>query len=447
LYDPNSAGGLPVTDGPSGPRDNAPQPTGTVENTDNGVIDRLSLLAINDIEEFWKKKYSEESLKGTFEPVDTIVSYDSDDSASPKVCGRKTAGLINAFYTSRCHLIAWDRGEMFPAAKNYFGDMAVVGILAHEYGHALQVMADLVDNSTPGVVFEQQADCFAGVYMRWVAEGHSPRFTLNTGDGLTHVMAGLLKIADPIYTPESAELVEGGHGTALDRASAFQMGFETGTGTCAKIDMDEIDKRRANLPLSLQEDSAGNVDTGDVEVNKDNVSALMEVLGKAFSPKQPPKLSFDPANCSNAKTTKGASYCPATNTVSVDLPTLQQLGKPGGQKMTDRAMRQGDNTAFSVVASRYVLAVQNERALALDSPGAAVRTACLTGAAQRHMAEPGGKLVLTAGDLDEAVDGLMTNGLAASDVNGEKMPAGFTRILVFRSGVLSDANMCYQQVP
>src|SRR6201998_4078394 len=70
LYDPTRVSGLPAADGPSGPRDNAPQPTGTVENTDNGDIDHLVLLAINDIEDFWKKHYSD-SLEGNFTPIST----------------------------------------------------------------------------------------------------------------------------------------------------------------------------------------------------------------------------------------------------------------------------------------------------------------------------------------------------------------------------------------
>ncbi|HSS23431.1 MAG TPA: peptidase, partial [Mycobacterium sp.] len=40
LNDPFRVGGLPATNGPSGPRSNAPAPTGTVVNTDNGPIDK-----------------------------------------------------------------------------------------------------------------------------------------------------------------------------------------------------------------------------------------------------------------------------------------------------------------------------------------------------------------------------------------------------------------------
>jgi hypothetical protein len=175
-------------------------------------------------------------------------------------------------------------------------------------------------------------------------------------------------------------------------------------------------------------------------------------MNKVFAPKSPPSLSFSGASCPDAKPTKGASYCPATNSISVDLPTLQEIGTPGGAGgPLDPMMLQGDNTAMSIVVSRYVLAVQRERGLPLDSPMTGVRTACLTGAAQRHMAEPvevpsGKQLVLTAGDLDKALIGLLRNTVAASDVNGEHLPSGFTGALAFRGGVLDNIDECFKRI-
>jgi hypothetical protein len=81
-----------------------------------------------------------------------------------------------------------------------------------------------------------------------------------------------------------------------------------------------------------------------------------------------------------------------------------------------------------------------------------LRTACLTGVAHRRLAEPievpsQHKLVLTAGDLDEAVSGLLINRVVASDVNGVSVPAGFTRIAAFREGVAGDTERCFQRWP
>src|ERR1700761_7827529 len=89
LNDPFLVGGLPATNGPSGTRATAPRPTGTVLNTDNGPIDTLALLSVNDIEDYWQSTYSE-SLKGKFTPVNKLVSYDSTDPRSPVVCHADT---------------------------------------------------------------------------------------------------------------------------------------------------------------------------------------------------------------------------------------------------------------------------------------------------------------------------------------------------------------------
>ena len=447
MNDPFRVGGLPAVDGASGPRSNAPAPTGTVVNTDNGAIDKLALLSINDIEEYWKAVYSQ-SLKGTFKPVDKLVSYDSNDSNSPVVCHNETYKLVNAFFTSRCNLIAWDRGVFMPVAKQYFGEISVTGVLAHEFGHALQTMAKLVTRSDPTIVREQQADCFAGVYLYWVASGKSPRFTLSTGDGIDHVLAGIITTRDPVMDSDTENDDE--HGSALDRVSAFQMGFLSGVPACASINKAEITQRRGDLPTSLTVDSSGTPQTGEVPINEDTLATLMEVLGKIFGLKQPPTLSYKAADCPDAKASPPASYCPATNTIVVDLPALAKVGKVADEK--EHTLPQGDDTALSIVMSRYALAAQHERGLPMQSPWTALRTACLTGVVHRKMAEPidtpdHKELQLTAGDLDEAVSGLLTNKLVASDADGSSVPAGFTRIAAFRGGVAGNMDACYTRYP
>jgi predicted metalloprotease len=447
LNDPFRVGGLPATNGPSGPRPDAPSPTGTVVNTDNGPIDKLSLLSINDIQDYWKSVYSE-SLKGTFVPVGKLVSYDSDNPNGPVICHQESYKLVNAFFTSRCNLIAWDRGVFMPVAQRYFGDMSVTGVLAHEFGHALQQMAKLVTRTDPTIVREQQADCFAGVYLFWVADGKSPRFTLSTADGLDHVLAGIIITRDPVLDADTVNDDE--HGSALDRISAFQMGFLSGASACAGINKQEIAQRRGDLPTTLQADPNRDPETGGVTINEDTLSTLMELLGKIFSPKNPPTLSYKPADCPNAKPSPPASYCPATNTIVVDLPALAAMGKAKDE--SERTLPQGDDTALSVVMSRYALAVQNERGLAMQSPWTALRTACLTGVVHRKMAEPielpdQKDLVLSAGDLDEAVSGLLTNHLVASDADGTSVPAGFTRIAAFRGGLAGNMDACYSRYP
>lgn len=448
LNDPFRVGVLPATSGPSGMRPNAPSPTGTVVNTDNGPIDKLALQSITDIQDYWKSVYSQ-SLKGNFVPVDKLVSYNSNSPDSPIVCHSDTYKLVNAFYTSRCNLIAWDRGVFLAIAKQYFGDMSVTGVLAHEFGHALQHMAKLVTRRDATIVREQQADCFAGVYLFWVADGKSPRFTLSTADGLDHVLAGIITTRDPVMDSDTQNDDE--HGSALDRVSAFQMGFIDGASACAGIDKKEIEQRRGDLPNALRVDSdTGNPETGEVPINQDTLTTLMELLGKIFTPKSPPTLTYQTAACPDAKPSPPASYCPSTNTIAIDLPALATLGKVSDEN--EHTLPQGDDTALSVVMSRYALAVQHERGLPMQSPWTALRTACLTGVVHRKMAEPielpsQNQLLLTAGDLDEAVSGLLTNRMVASDADGTSVPAGFTRIAAFRGGVAGNMDACYSRYP
>ncbi len=451
LYDPFHVGGLPAVDGPSGVRDGAPASEGKVLNSDGGPADRLAMLANNDVTEFWQQNYSP-ALKGSFTPIPRYVSYDSEDRRSPRVCGAQTYQMVNAFFCPPMDLMAWDRAVMIPVGQKFFGDVSISALMAHEYGHAVQRMADLVDDDSPSLVVEQQADCFAGAYERWVAEGNSPRFTLSTGDGLNHVLAAAITTRDPLVNQRNARRLEvQAHGTALDRVSAFQLGFVSGAEGCAGINETEIAQRRGDLPINLQTDPNGRTESGEVPIDASVLAALMEELGQVYAPAQPPTLSLQPSDCPSPQPGAPVAYCPDSNTIAVDLPALQQFGKRADE-FSNLTLLQGDNTALSAVTSRYALAVQHERGVPLDTATAALRTACLTGVAQKAMAEPhslpsGNALTLTAGDIDEAVAGLLVNGVAASNVSGATVPAGFTRIEAYRSGLQGDSELCYTRFP
>jgi predicted metalloprotease len=444
--DPFSVAGMPAVDGPTGLRPGAKDATRDVLDSDGGEVDHLAASSISDIEDFWKGAYGH-AFDGDFTPVKDLISWDADGSGSQEFCGNPTYGLDNAGYCFGDHTIGWDRGEMLPGLKKDFGDIAVTYVLAHEYGHAIQRQAKLNQKGTPKIVAEQQADCFGGAYMRWVAEGNSDRFTLSTGDGLNSVLAGVISLRDPVldesvYVQDDANE----HGSAFERVSAFQFGFTEGPTSCASIDEKEIAQRRGELPVALQQDQ-----TGEWPVGEESVNAFVEALGALFSPADPPKLSLDGPgdSCKDARPSPPVSYCPDTNTISVDMRKLAEMGTPSGQQPNSGPVF-GDNTAYSVLISRYMVAVQHERGLQLDSAEAALRTACLTGVATTKMSEPittsnGDRVSLTAGDLDEAVSGLLTNGLAASDVNGETVPSGFSRIDAFRAGVLGDEDRCVKR--
>jgi hypothetical protein len=182
---------------------------------------------------------------------------------------------------------------------------------------------------------------------------------------------------------------------------------------------------------------------------------MVAALTKAFSPADPPKLSFDPQSCSDARPTPPASYCPSTNTISVDIDRLILMGASlsrGSPFDPQSNSVFGDYTAYSVLASRYMLALEREHNQSLDNTDAGLRTACLTGVATTKLAKGvtlanGNTIKLYGGDLDEAVSGVLTNGMVASNVNGEFAPSGFARVDAFRTGVLGDQAGCDKRWP
>jgi predicted metalloprotease len=442
--DPFSVAGMPATDGPTGLRSDAAGPSRVVLGTDDGDMDELGRQAISDIEEFWEGAYRG-PFDGDFEPVEKLISWDANGFDDTEFCGETTFAIVNAGFCHDDRTIGWDRGQLLPALHQAHGDMGVTMVLAHEYGHAVQFQAGLVTEDTPTLVAEQQADCFAGAYMRWVAEGDSPRFSLSTGDGLNNVLAAVIAFRDPLLNEDDPEVGVDEHGSAFERLSAFQFGFTDGTVACASIDMREIGQRRGDLPVLLPENQ-----TGELPVTEKSVRDVIDAMGIVFAPADPPQLSFESPDCPDARSTPPASYCPATNTLVVGLLELAAMGiqsdpaDPGG-------LASGDNTAYSVLMSRYMQAIQQEHGgVALDNAQAALRTACLTGVATTKLSSEvstpdGNTIQLTAGDVDEAVSGILTNGLVASDVNGESVPSGFSRIDAFRVGVLGDQERCFRR--
>lgn len=447
--DPFRVAGMPAVDGPSGLRPDAAAPTRAVTGTDGGGIDALAASAISDIEQFWDTAYPD-TFGELFTPVRGLVSWDAAGFVY-QFCGMNTYGVENAGFCYLDETLGWDRGRMLPALRKANGDMAVAMVLAHEYGHWVSRQAGLTYPDTPTLVAEQQADCSSGAYMRWVAEGNSPHFTLSTADGLNNVLAAVIAFRDPLFREGDWRARLGEHGSAFERLSAFQFGFTNGPSACAAIDLPEIEQRRGNLPLLLPEHHSG-----EVPVTEQSVRTFVDALTIVFEPAAPPRLTLaapaGPAGaeqtCPDARPSPPASYCPATNVITVELTDLAALGT---QSDTTEGLATGDNTAYSVLASRFVLALQREHGgVTLNDARAALRTACLTGVATRRLSTEvvttdGSSISLTAGDLDEAVSGMLTNGLVASDVHGETVPSGFSRIDAFRLGVLGDVQRCYQR--
>lgn len=438
---PFNVAGLPVTGGPSGPRPGAPNSQLDVRGAEGTDSDIIATNAIDDIQGYWTATYPE-LFETPFTPVSALISWDASQDDGVRFCGLRTSGVPNAAYCTRDDTIGWDRTILLPALIDAFGPMAVVMVIAHEYGHSIQHQSGLVGDDTPTIVAEQQADCFAGAFIRYVAENNAPHFTINTSDGLNGVLAATVAVRD--VDPNDPESV---HGSAFERVTAVQIGFTDGASACVSIDESEIDSRRADLPQKFSDAD----DDGELPVTTAALEAFVRSFETLLQLNDPPSVSYDGADtdCPDGTSTEPVSYCASTNTLGVDVPALAELGTAEQPRRGDVIPLNvsGDYSAYVLFASRYTLAVQKEAGQTLDSPQTALRSACLSGVitaglSAENPAANGLEVWLSPGDLDEAVSGLLSDGLTASDINGVTLPSGFSRVDAFRSGVLGGQDAC-----
>jgi len=434
--DVTKVAGLEITTGESGSKPGVADADLRVENGDGGEMDRLAINTLADVEEYWAEQMPANFAGKKFEPVKRLVSYDSK-GAGVDICRTNTAGVANAFYCSLDDSIAWDRGELLPMLDDTFGPMSVVTVLAHEMGHAVQYKlgaASGITQATPSIIKEQQADCYAGNFFRWVAEGKSKHFRLSTGPGLNQILATMFFIRD---APGTSAEKQGAHGSAFDRVASFQFGFAGAPSRCAQIDEAEIKER-----ITQQKFDAKDNDKGQLTVDRKSLEVLEASLRDAFKQTgaTPPAWQDGAVDCPDAEPTAPASYCPSSNVLAFDQAELVKISTPKkGQKGGI-----GDFAAFAEVASRFALSIQKATGYPLEGPAAGLRTACLTGAWAGTTTKGTSRLRLSAGDLDEAIAELLADkSLIAADVNGTVVQSGFARVEAFRDGFFDgDSGVC-----
>jgi predicted metalloprotease len=156
----------------------------------------------------------------------------------PSACGLIPAS--NAAYCPQENTIYYD--EIFVAAQakaasaelGSDGDMAGIGVIAHEMGHAAAMQLGFASR----VAYENEAvaDCFAGAFARHANENGS----LEPGD-VEEALFGMAAAADP--TPELtgdrridrrilARAARVAHGTREQRMANFRAGLDRGTSAC-----------------------------------------------------------------------------------------------------------------------------------------------------------------------------------------------------------------------
>jgi predicted metalloprotease len=279
------------------------------------------------------------------------------------------------------------------------GVLAVPTVLSHEMGHLVQ---DRLGVDTEDVLLlEQQADCYAGSYWRWVADGHSTYFDINQTDGIRQVLTAMMSTGDPVGTTPSTE---GAHGSGFDRSYAFTLGYSNGAVRCSKITSAEVQARITETGFTDQPQNYGNV-----EITADFINQLATVVDAYFTTTvkgyKPPTLTpFDGATgpgCAGAPTQFPVGYCPSSNSITYNLAELRRIGTPtAGFQSTN-----GDFSAILILVSRYGLAAQATTGGTAVGNRAGLKGLCYAGSWASWMRKPQGaqRLTLTPNDLDKAV--------------------------------------------
>jgi hypothetical protein len=300
--------------------------------------------------------------------------------------------------------------------------------MAHEFGHAVQAR---VGSPPVSIAIETQADCFAGTWTRWVAEGKAERTRIHAAQ-LDELLRGYLLLRDPVGTSTAAQSA---HGSYFDRVSAFQEGFDSGAEACR----DDFGPGRTFTQgqFTTDEDFLNQGNAPFEELPTLIGKSLPEFWGRAFS--EVFRKTFDAPDIEPFRRTapdcapedRDLVYCPDGQVVGYDET---DLARP--------AYELGDFAVVTAVAIPYALAARDQLGLSVDGDDALRSAVCLTG---WYGAQVYNRTVtavqISPGDLDESVQFLLTYG-DDDQVLGTADLTGFQLVDLFRGGFVEGASAC-----
>jgi predicted metalloprotease len=416
-------------------------PTGEIEivGATDDPIDQLARNALADLQDFWTEQfpdaYGEEfqPLQGGYFSVDPN-DVDRSDYPNGVSCGANPLDVEgNAFYCRAAgepnsDSISYDRAFLGELAGE-FGDFIPDLVMAHEYGHAVQ---GRVGYPPASILAETQADCFAGAWTAWVADGNA-RYTTVRAPELDEVLGGYLQLRDPVGTGLNEESA---HGSYFDRVSAFQEGFADGVAACR----DNFDTDRALTQRGFSSDaevqSGGNARPEELPGIIDvTVTPFFEdVVASAGGDFRAPSvegLDGPTPSCAEDE----LDYCEGENVVAVD------------SGLASRVYRIGDFAVISAVAIPYVLGARDQLGLSTDDADAVRSAVCATGAYGRALFDnridqpTENPISISPGDLDEGVVFLLSYGNDPEVVPDAEL-TGFQLVDVFRTGFTRGTGSC-----
>jgi len=447
---PASTGGAPSSTVPSTPTSVPPTNGTAAGGVAMATLPYVDVVpsAVKAIEQFWG-----EQLPAVYHMAYRTLSagvHGLQPGLTAPGCDNRTTTYRsvagNAFYCPNGDFIAYDDTGLFPSLDRRFGPMVVAIVMAHEWGHAIQIRTkstvDANGDALPTIVLENQADCFAGAWTRWVADGKASNVSITAAD-VDASISGLLFFRDQLGVTSADQ---GAHGSGFDRVSAFQDGYEQGVARCARYPQDPP------KPLDLTFSQA-DVATGGNAPYADLVTFIpqaldvywvhqFQALGRTFAPLDDPAhlrlvdFSVAPPTCAGAPAPKdqlgdGVYFCAADGSLALDQPTVLQAPYD----------RIGDYAAAIELADGWAKAAVQRAGSTTTGDGRERQLDCLSGAFTGAVYNgqvtdaKGQQISLSPGDLDKAISQFVNSSRA---VHGRV----FDRVASFRSGFVGGLGAC-----
>jgi len=418
----------------------ATEPGGAIATTRSKPYAGTLRLAIADLQDYWSTTLPQiYGVAYTPIPATKIIPYTSTSKLPRCGPGKLTYKDVAqyAFYCNAGKFLAYDDENFFPQLEKKFGDFTIALTVAHEWGHAVQDQAGITG---PTIELEQQADCFAGAWVRHVADGGSTRLSLREGN-LDTGLAGFLTFRDP---PGSDPTASGAHGSAFDRVGAFQDGYDGGPQRCKDFDQDP--PQLADIPFANSTDAknGGNLPYKEViPATAQDLDAYWSGLLSDYQSVQhisaynPDKALpvCDGQTLSRAEAVNGIAYCGSSSTIAYDRRLLPAV-----------YARSGDFGVAVVIASEWAVAMQELEKVTGNPKALELQQSCFTGSWAGDVVKgghnPDGKLLtLSAGDLDEAIQSFLIFR------DSKKISAGtgataFENVDAFRTGFFQGEAVC-----